>query len=208
MSNPHAHRMDELVAEVKASAADPVYVWDRKALDWPDLTPDSVVVEVGGYKGRWALQIAEHYHPRLYVFEPQPWAFATCEAVLGDQATVLPFGLGAISDMLPMGEWETDGASFVKHGEHYGLIREISRAFKDHTITTIDLMLMNIEGYEYTLLPHMLSKGILPKRMMVQFHPFADQDGMALAHIHAALDQLGYRIVWTYGVMLTAWERD
>lgn len=207
--NPHAHRMDELVREAKASAADPLYAWDRKALDWPDLTTESVVVEVGGYKGRWALQIAERYHPRLFVFEPQPWAAATCQALLKDSATVVAYGLGVESGLKAMGEWETDGCSFVKDGSSgVGYLTEISAAFNLLEIKQIDLMLMNIEGYEYTLLPHMLERGILPKRLMVQFHAFADPDGMALAHIHAALERHGYRIVWTYGVMLTAWERD
>lgn len=203
------HRMDELVHEAKASAAEPIYAWDRKAIDWPDLTSESVVVEVGGYKGRWALQIAERYHPRLFVFEPQPWAAATCKAALGSNAFVQDFALGTMTGPMLMGEWETDGCSLVKDSmEHPVEMIEISRAFRQLTITTIDLMLMNIEGYEYTLLPHMLSKGILPRRLMVQFHTFADPDGMALAHIHAALEARGYRIVWTYGVMLTAWERD
>jgi hypothetical protein len=54
------------VAEAKASAAVVEHPWDVQALDWP-LTAESVVVEVGGYKGRWALQIAERYAPRLMV---------------------------------------------------------------------------------------------------------------------------------------------
>lgn len=209
MTNPHAHRMAELVAEAKASAANPEHVWDRRAIDWP-LNSDSTVVEVGGYKGRWALQIAERYHPRLFVFEPQLWAYAVCKAALGDSATVLPYGLGDSTGRLQMGEWETDGCSFVKtpQGDGSGDMREISDAFDALEIDHIDLMLMNIEGYEYTLLPHMLRYDVWPKRLMVQFHTFSDQYGMALAQIHARLEQLGYHIVWTYGVMLTAWERD
>lgn len=204
------HRMDELVAEAKANAANVEHAWDRKALDWPDLTLDSAVVEVGGYRGRWALQIAERYHPRLFVFEPQLWAAEVCRRALGKAATVASFGLGAEDGKLPMGEWETDGCSFVKtpQGDGSGDMREISDAFDALEIDHIDLMLMNIEGYEYTLIPHMLRYDVWPKRLMVQFHTFADPDGIALAHIHAALETCGYRIVWTYGVMLTAWERD
>lgn len=212
MSNPHAHRLDELVREAKAAAANPEHVWDQRAIDWP-LTSDSTVVEVGGYKGRWALQIAERYHPRLFVFEPQLWAYEVCKRALGDAATVKHFGLGDHDDLLSMGEYETDGCSFVKpsaatDNSDKGLIYEIGRIFKELEISAVDLMLMNIEGYEYTLLPHMLNKGILPKRLMVQFHTFVDEYGMALAKIHQQLEDVGYRIVWTYGVMLTAWERD
>lgn len=199
--------MDELVAEAKASAANVEHVWDRKAIDWP-LTKDSVVVEVGGYKGRWALQIAERYHPRLFVFEPQPWAAETCRLVLGDSGQVIQAALGDRFEPAYMSKWETDGCSLVDGREHQVTMVEIEKTFKLLKVGNIDLMLMNIEGYEYTLLPHMLERGIQPKRLMVQFHTFVDQYGMALAHIHAALEARGYRIVWTYGVMLTAWERD
>lgn len=211
VTNPHAGRLDEMVADVRRRARDPEHVWDRRAIDWP-LTSQSTVVEAGGYCGRWALQIAERYHPRLFVFEPQPWAFNVCQTALGDAGHVLNYGLGDMSGMLAMRRWETDGASFVRpEGQGSGMLREIGGAFKDLGIAHVDLMLMNIESYEYILLPHMLDLGILPDRLLVQFHPWNDafdEYGMALARIHERLEALGYRIVWTYGIMLTAWERD
>lgn len=206
MNNPHAHRLPDLVTEARTAAATIDHAWDRRALDWP-LTRRSVVVDVGGYKGRWAYQIATRYRPRLYVFEPQPWAHATCQALLGDAATVLNYGLGDRDGMLPMGDWETDGCSFVKPGDGVGALREIGAAFAELKLKRIDLMLMNIEGYEYTLLPHMLSRGILPRRLMVQFHLFVDRAEQRMARIHASLAARGYREAWTYGAMLTAWER-
>jgi hypothetical protein len=54
----------------------------------------------------------------------------------------------------------------------------------------------------------MLRYDVWPKRLMVQFHTFADPDGIRLRQIHERLAQLGYRTAWSYGVMLTAWERD
>jgi FkbM family methyltransferase len=202
-------RTAELAAETRAAALDLQHEWDRRAIDWP-LDKNSVVVEVGGYKGRWALQIAERYQPRLYVFEPQEWAYGVCCAVLGDRATVLPYGLGVEDGYLPMGEYETDGCSFIKEYEPYAAcqIKVIDAVFRHFGITHIDLMLMNIEGYEYTLLPYMFERGILPCRLMVQFHTFADKDGMHLAKIYQRLEEHHYRIAWTYGVMLTAWEKN
>lgn len=210
IDNPHAHRLEELAAYTRARAANPEHVWDRRAIDWP-LSSESTVIEVGGYTGRWALQMAERYHPHLYVFEPQPWAWATACAVLGDRADVRCYGLGTEDSNLPMGGWETDGCSFVKPGLNIpgmtGEIREIGRAFQELGIVHIDLVLINVEGYEYTLIPHMLDRGILPLRLMVQFHSFADDLGVKQAQIYERLAELGYVVAWTYGLMLTAWER-
>lgn len=202
------NRIAELAAETRAAALQLDYEWDRRAIDW-SLDQESVVVEVGGYKGRWALQIAERYSPRLYVFEPQGWAYDVCCEVLKGKAVVLPYGLGVEDGYLPMGAYETDGCSFVKeYGEMTACqIKDIAAAFKDLNIAHIDLMLVNIEGYEYTLLPYMLEQAITPCRLMVQFHTFADPNGMQLARIHQMLEDRYYRVAWTYGVMLTAWDR-
>lgn len=187
-------RMPELIAEAKASAATVEHPWDEQALDWP-LKMHSVVVEVGGYKGRWSLQIAERYEPRLFVFEPQAWAADVCRAVLGKRANVYAVALGDQDATLPMGAFETDGCSFTKPGDGIGQMREIKGMFDQCQIAEhIDLMLMNIEGYEYTLIPHMLSVGIRPRWLMVQCH--GDM-----------IDIAGYRVLWTYGQVLTAWER-
>lgn len=204
----HADRLDAMVEDVKRRAANPEYVWDTRAIDWP-LDEQSTVVEVGGYCGRWALQIVERYHPRLFVFEPQQWAWNVCATVLADSATVLNYGLGDRDVVLPMGNWETDGCSLVNvvGTQSYGQVRETKQAFKSLEIAEIDLLLMNIEGYEYTLLPYMLDKGILPRRLMVQYHLFGDPYGLIMAQHWTRLEELGYKIAWTYGIMLTAWER-
>lgn len=202
----------EMADEVRRRAAHVEHVWDERAIDWP-LTMSSVVVEVGGYTGRWALQIAQRYAPRLFVFEPQPWAVDVCRAVLGDAAHVYNVALGDRDGTFPMGRWETDGCSLVNvvDNQQTGQMREIKGMLgplQCQIADRIDLMLINIEGYEYTLLPHMLDVSILPKRLLMQWHLFGDPDGAIMAQHWTRLETLGYRIVWTYGVMLTAWERD
>lgn len=181
--------------ETRAAAAHPEHPWDKRALDW-SLTPDSVVVEVGGYKGRWALQIAERYHPRLFVFEPQPWAAETCAEVLGDRATVSPYALGDRDGPIFLTRFGTDGCAVADAGEP-AQMHEIKGAFAELGIVAVDLMLVNIEGYEYTLIPHMLAQGIRPKTLMVQLHPLTDKT-LALP---------GYRKLWGYGNVLQAWRR-
>lgn len=192
--------------ETRAAAATIQHPWDRRALDWP-LTRKSVVVEVGGFKGRWALQIVEKFQPRLYVFEPQQWAALVCAEILGKYTTTLAYGLGVRDEQVSMGGWETDGCSVLKQGDGWGELREIGAAFKALRIKHVDLMLMNIEGYEYQLIPHMLAQKIYPARLMVQFHKFADPDGTQLQAVQEALAQHGYKLAWSYGLVLMAWER-
>lgn len=199
--------MTAFAEQTRAAAANLQHPWDARALDWP-LSKESVVVEVGGFTGRWALQIVERYQPRLFVFEPQQWAARVCAEILGKYTTTLAYGLGTKDETVSMGAWETDGCSVLKDGDQQGELREIGAAFKTLGIKKIDLMLMNIEGYEYTLIPHMLSKGIAPARLMVQFHTFADPDGTKLPQIQELLAAHGYKLVWSYGVVLMAWVKQ
>jgi FkbM family methyltransferase len=205
MSDTFAARLPEMVSAVHTRAAELDRPWDARALDWP-LTKKSVVVEVGGYCGRWALQIAERYGSRLFVFEPQGWAADVCKAVLGKRARVYDYALGDRDGTFPMGGFETDGCSFVKEGGPRGLMREIGQVFKELKLSKIDLMLMNIEGYEYTLLPHMLGQNIRPARLMVQFHT-NDPDQVETHACRQLLNEHGYHAVWDYGIVLSAWER-
>lgn len=192
-------------AYTRARAATIEHEWDQKALDWPGLTTDAIVVEVGGYTGRWALQMAERYWPKLYVYEPQAWAAEVCRAVLRPYgAFVFEYGLGVRDERLPMTCYETDGCTFVAGSGPAGQLRDAAVVLP----SPIEIMLINIEGYEYTLIPYLMEKRIYPHRLMVQFHAHADSDGSGTARVYEALAGAGYAQLWSYGLTLMAWERS
>jgi len=180
--------------------------WDIKSIEW-DLTPYSVVVELGGYEGRWSKLIAEKYHPKIFAFEPQVWAADKYRQLLGDGAQCFTYGLGTHAAVLPMGEYETDGCSFVKTTRTTGTgeLREYHSALAALGISAIDLMLMNIEGYEFKLLPHIMP---LPnvKWFMIQFHCDTMQEFDAY-HEWRFVIKKTHSLLWDYGKTLSAWER-
>lgn len=192
----------------------------QRSIEWP-LTSQSVVVECGGYQGIWAKAIAERYRPRLYVFEPQRWAYKQCRRALqGCGARVFNYGLGERDgEGLPMGEWHTDGCSFLKpidaqpyapeEGAAYGRLREVGAVFSELGIGEIDLMQVNCEGYEFRLLPHMLERGWLQhiQRIVVQFHlpPQIPYKGKDVAELNARMGET-HRVQWEGA--FTAWVRN
>lgn len=202
-------RLAELIAEAREIArAEPQHEWDRRALEWP-LTHESVVVEVGGYKGRWSYQIAEQCNPRLYVFEPQPWAAEVCKGVLeGYNARVFNYALGTHNGTHVMSRWGTDGCGFFDWGaedEEMGEMRDAVPILNE--LGEIDLMLMNIEGYEHLLIPYLLDCLIsIPIRLMVQFHTFNDGDISSMAATRRYMQEW-YDVEWDYGPTLGAWQR-
>src|SRR5271157_5669687 len=65
----------------------------KEIFDYP-LTPDSVVFDVGGYRGYWTDNLIEHlgFSPNVYVFEPIFFPQITVRP----KVQVFPFGLGAM----------------------------------------------------------------------------------------------------------------
>src|SRR4051812_20040668 len=66
---------------------------------YPELTPDSVVMDLGGYEGAFTPRIHETYGCRVYVDEPIPrYADALVERFKAAlTVTVCRFGLDAVS---------------------------------------------------------------------------------------------------------------
>lgn len=187
--------------------------WDKKSVEFP-LTKDSVVLDIGGYKGRWAKEILQRYEAKVFVFEPQEWAFKIAQAELQEfeTAKLYNFGLGVESGKFEMEEFETDGASFIlgtstrqQSGE--GELKEIAGWLYENNFDTIDLVMMNIEGYEFKLIPYMIEKGIMQrvKFFMCQFHlrDWTDEEPY-----EAIRKQLGefLEVHWDYGQVLTCWK--
>lgn len=174
--------------------------WDALALEWP-INSDSIVVDIGGYRGRWALQIARKYNSILYVYEPQYWAYNVCREILKSYMSfVYPYAIGTQNEYLPMSRFETDGCTFVDGYGPLGELRDAVQVLPEN----IDLMLINIEGYEYTLLPYLIDQGMLPKRLMVQWHRVAATDDQHEDLIRRI--ELTHTLLWDFGNVLMAWE--
>lgn len=185
--------------------------WDLQSIDFP-IGKGCVAVEIGGYTGRWAKAIAEKYNPCLFVFEPQRWAYEICKKELSgfETAHVFNFGLGVENGRFPLYNFETDGASFVleNHARPTGDGRmvEIRRAFRSLGIQFVDLMLMNIEGYEFKLIPHMIHYGLMSKIrfFMCQFHTDDENEHLAIREEISK----HMKLYFNYGKVLTCWEMN
>lgn len=195
------------VKETRESAHQFDNTWDVDAVTWQDIDESSIVFEIGSFKGRWALQMAERYNPILYCFEPQSWCYQVTYEVLKDyNAHVYNFGLGYTEERIPMAEFGTDGCSFIRSTREIGEgeIRDIDRVCTYLKIDHIDLCLINIEGFEYILLPYMMERDIKPQKLMIQFHDYNGHDREL--EMRELLAYNGYRVIWDYGKMLSAWE--
>lgn len=202
--------------------------WDEASFDWPlgfDV-PDTVVVEVGGFEGRWLAGMAERYEATFHAFEPQPWAADRLEQRVLQQLgpnsalAVHRFGLGRTDSALPMRGWNTDACSFLKDDAWYerhpgegrrdegiGQIRPVGRVFAQLGLERTDVLMMNIEGFEYVLLPEMARGGLLHRieHIAVQFHDGYDTEATE-AEVRELIGRT-HDVRWDWPGTLTAWTR-
>lgn len=156
---------------------------------WPlikefDLPQDSKVVVIGSYKGLAMEALDDLYHPaRLIGFDPQLWACEEAVTRLEGRSNceIITVGLwpGDLPSTMRMGEWHTDACSFVnvdsrQQGE--GQVVDADQAFQTLNEPYFDLVVMNIEGMEYQLLPYLRQHDwlIAFERLAVQWHWFPD----------------------------------
>lgn len=146
-------------------------------LYYTDLKKHSMVFDLGGYEGQWTSDIYSMYRCRIHVFEPVV-DFAqqiSRRFRWTPDIFVHQFGLSNRSWTGKIALDEDKSSLFGTAGPLVDARFVEATAFlKEHAISSIDLMKINIEGGEYDLLEHLLNAGYLEKvrNIQVQFHAF------------------------------------
>lgn len=162
---------------------------------WPEgwllaLPPNATILVAGAYRGRAMELLATMYGDfgRLIGFEPQlEHAEFTRERLkrFGSRVQVLDYGLGVTDGTFPMAEAGAEFAGFVNldpaHARREGLLgttvgelREFNLAMGQLGVRKIHCFLLNVEGYEFQLIPHLGATGWFDSgaisRLMAQIH--------------------------------------
>ncbi|MFV8325990.1 FkbM family methyltransferase [Flavobacterium sp. ZS1P14] len=142
-----------------------------------DLNTDSIVFDVGGYKGEFASEILCKYNANVYIFEPVRDFFLIIKDKFLKNEKVMPFNFGLASKDQEIQIIISDNSSSVYlQGENKETIqlKSIVDFIKFNNINQIDLIKINIEGGEYDLLESLIDNGCISifKNIQVQFHDF------------------------------------
>lgn len=178
-----------------------------------NMNSDSVIIDLGTYKGYTTKLLSDLYKSKIYTFEPMiPFANEATEACASHpNITVLPYGLGKGNFEFFM-NMAGDSTSMVIGGNPNSAnncsMRDFFEFLTEKNITTIDLLHINIEGAEYDLLDYIFSNNfqVNIRYLIVQFHyrsPTNDEklkryfDTLSTTHVC----KYDYKYVWT------KWER-
>jgi len=171
-----------------------------------DLSSDSLVFDLGGYKGQWASDIYARYNCRILVFEPVKSFAVKIEERFrkNSKIEVFTFALGSSRRQEALFLSDDASSQYKKTGTKETIqFEDVSDFFAKHNIICIDLMKINIEGGEYELLPILFEKGFINKikQIQIQFHNVGADSEENIKKIHHKLSQTHkptyqYKFVW------------
>lgn len=149
---------------------------DLKLLFDHDLTPDSVVFDVGGYDGNWPARLINYkgFVSNYFIFEPMPKFYGWLTNRFKDpKIHVFNYGLSGSNYKTEFRENVDRSGAFCNQGPFYPVeLRDIADVIPTLSINKIDLFVSNCEGGEYSLLPRLVESGLISliDNLMVQFH--------------------------------------
>lgn len=129
-----------------------------------ELTPDSRVLDLGGYEGQWASDLYARQRCRIAIFEPvKKFAAAIGERFRRNaDIEVFAYALGAMDRREVISVGGASSSAFKDKADKDEIeYVDAARWFAEHDVGEVALMKVNIEGGEYELLERMIAAGLV-----------------------------------------------
>jgi FkbM family methyltransferase len=176
------------------------------------LTSDSIVFDLGGYKGDFAYTINNKYGCYVYIFEPSEKFFNECLNRFKNNPKIkcYNYGLSDKNGKFDLSN-EDDGSSLLKSSNPLKCktvsVEAFNEAINVLEIDKIDLLKINVEGAEYLILSNIIKNSINQRirYFQIQFHKFIPNAKSLRDGIRNSLSETHLEI-WNYPFVWESWE--
>jgi FkbM family methyltransferase len=177
-----------------------------------DLNENSNVIDLGGYTGVWAELIIEKYNPNVYILEPVFSFYSGMVSKFSDNNKVhlLNVGIGTKNENSIIYLSNDGTSSNLSDGESINVkFNTFETILESWNLSEVDLLQMNIEGDEYTVLEHMIETGYINKikNIQIQFHLGIDEAVEKRNKIRENLIANGFTIKFDYPFVWESWTK-
>lgn len=178
-------------------------------LDYP-LDSNSIVFDVGGYKGDSSMKIFRKYKCNIYVFEPINEYCRILEKRFRHikKIHVLCFGLAATTKYIDLHIANDSTSAYGKSTIlERAKVMNIEGILQKYKIEKVDLIELNIEGSEYELLENLIKSKIVKRfrNIQVQFHPLIANAQERLSNIQNGLKKT-HKLTYRYPFVWENWS--
>ena len=180
------------------------------AITYP-LTEQSIVVDLGAFKGVWAKQIIQKYNPYVYLLEPVDTFYNSLVNKFESNPKVHIINSGiAVEDCNDILYLNDDSTSkFTNQHENKIQANFISIESLLNIINkNVDLVQINIEGAEYDLLDYMIDTNLIENftNIQIQFHTFIDDAEKRRKQIQKKLSKK-FTKLFDYPFVFEGWSK-
>jgi FkbM family methyltransferase len=176
-----------------------------------NLDENSIVFDLGGYKGEFAEEIYNKYQCKIFVFEPILEFYTIIKNKFSNNPKIVPFqyGLAGKDDEMQISMSDNSSSVFLKTDNSETIqLKSIVAFIHANNITKVDLIKINIEGGEYEVLESLLENNLIGifENIQVQFHDFLFEN--AKERMHAIQEKLKqtHQITYQYEFVWENWK--
>ena len=196
------------------------FQYEYRRYEYP-LTKDSIIFDLGAYRGTFADIAWDTWGSNIHCFEPvqslhKDYLIPKFES--NDKVHLYEYAISDATEERSLISGTTQAGSICKEldtrhhlaprGEHIEVIETRSMKEVLEDFEEVDLIKINIEGEEYPLLNHMIDEGLIQKfnYIQVQFHPFIKNAEEKTYEIYRKL-QKTHECMWDYPWKWSSWKR-
>ncbi len=170
------------------------------------LTDQSLVIDLGGYKGQWASDIYAKYNCTLLVFEPVSVYYHQLveRFKLNSRIKIFHLALAESKRTEQIGLSDEGSSLFINTSATEIIqLEDVAVFFKEYPVEQVDLLKINTEGAEYALLNRLIDTGLINniQQLHIQFHDFIPNAERQLQELTEKLSvthvrTMQYKFVW------------
>jgi FkbM family methyltransferase len=163
-----------------------------------NLRSESIVIDLGAYKGEWANELHNRYGCKVVVVEPTEYINDFRNGIIVNKAA------GTHKGKMSFGGRAYYTSAFEAGDHEYECI-DINGLIEQYE--AIDLLKVNIEGVEYDILNHIIGAGLHHriKNFQIQFHQI---DGVPYERWYDEISKqlsLTHKLTWHYPFCWENW---
>jgi len=184
--------------------------YDLLLMSFDHLTENSLVFDIGGYRGDWSSDIYSKYNCNIYVYEPVKTFFNIINLRFSKNKKITAFNFGIYNENTDLDLYlNNDGTSIYKSKDVKNSIKckmvDVYDILKD---SYVDLISINAEGSEYSILTRLLETGCINrvKCLLIQYHYFMENDKNNRISINTDMKNRGFSCTFEYPFYWECWR--
>lgn len=177
-----------------------------------ELNENSIVIDLGAYKGIWADKIIKKYNPNLFLIEPINEFCEILKEKYKNNQKIIIVNKG-ISSLCKKEKIfiDNDSSSVYKESKNFIYVDfiTIDKLLEVYKINKIDLLQINIEGEEYQLLENILTSEVINKIncIQVQFHDFIKDADLKRKMIQELFIEKNFKKQYDFPFVWECWKK-